>query len=133
MNCKAKGINAERELIHLFWQRGWAACRTPGSGCMRYPSPDIIAGNNLRKVGIECKSVKADNYYFTKDEIAQLAEFCRLFNAEPWVGVKFGKNGWFFSSPEDLEATEKHFLFDLKLAKRKGLAFDELLGFFNRK
>lgn len=46
MSHKSKGINAEREIIHLFWSMpGWTACRVAGSGSMKYPSPDVIAGN----------------------------------------------------------------------------------------
>lgn len=130
MSLKSKGINAERELIHLFWKEGWAACRTPGSGSIKYPCPDVIAGNNLRKLAIECKNIKADCYYFPKKEINQLQSFAKLFNAESWVGIKFGKHGWFFSSPEDLEPTPNSYIFSLKLAKMKGLLFKELIGHF---
>ena len=54
---KKKGINAERELIHMFWAEKWAAIRVAGSGSSKYPSPDILAGNNLRKLAIECKAI----------------------------------------------------------------------------
>ncbi len=133
MSLKSKGINAERELIHLFWKEGWAACRTPGSGSIKYPCPDVIAGNNLRKLAIECKNIRADCYYFPKEEISQLQTFAKLFNAEPWVGVKFGRHGWFFSSVEDLESTSNSRVFNLKLAKMKGLLFKELIGRFEQK
>lgn len=128
MNAKAKGTNAERDLIHQFWSNDWAAVRIAGSGSMKYPSPDILASNNRRKVGIECKSTKNQYQYLTKEEIENLKKFCSLFGAEPWVGVKF-KSFWYFLSLDSLKETGKNFVVSQELAKQKGLTFNELLGF----
>jgi Holliday junction resolvase len=126
---KSKGINAERELIHKFWSNGWSACRIAGSGSMRYPSPDIIAGNNVRKIAIECKATKEIRQYFTKKEICELKEFCRLFGAEPWTGVKFDRVDWYFLTVEDLENNGEGYSISIEGAKRKGFVFEELAGF----
>lgn len=128
MNTKAKGTNAERDLIHLFWESKWAAVRIAGSGSMKYPSPDVLASNKTRKVGIECKSTKNNSQYLTKEEIADLKKFCGLFGAEPWVGIKF-KTNWYFLSLDDLKETQKNFVVNQDLAKQKGLTFNELVGF----
>ena len=127
MNHKAKGTGAERELIHLFWNDDWAAVRVAGSGSMKYPSPDILASNNKRKLGIECKTSKNRYQYLTKEEISDLQKFCLMFGAEPWIGVRFSKD-WFFLSLEDLKETGKSFAVSKELAKQKGLTFDELIG-----
>ena len=58
MSRKSVGINAERELIHLFWSSGWSAVRIAGSGSSHYPSPDLIASNIARKLAIEAKVTK---------------------------------------------------------------------------
>ena len=126
MNRKAKGTGAERELIHLFWANSWAAARVAGSGSMRYPSPDILASNSIRKLAVECKASKAEYQYLSKDEISELKEFCRIFGAEPWVGVKFSVE-WFFMSLDDLKETGKNFVVSRELAKQKGLAFNEFI------
>lgn len=52
MGLKQKGTIAERELIHLFWKNNIPAVRVAGSGSMRYPSPDILAGTPLKKFAI---------------------------------------------------------------------------------
>ena len=127
MNTKAKGSDAERELIHLFWKSSWAAVRIAGSGSMKYPSPDVLASNNLRKVAIECKASRKDYQYLTKKEIEELREFSFKFGAEPWVGVKF-KNEWFFLNIEDLKETGKNFALSKDLAELKGLKFEELIS-----
>lgn len=126
MNTKSKGTSGERELIHLFWKSGWAAFRAAGSGSMRYPCPDLIAGNALRRMGIECKMSKLPYKHIMTREIEELKEFCRIFGAESWVAVKFQKMGWFFLTLEDIRQTEKGFVITEEIARNKGLIFEEL-------
>ncbi|MFH1510104.1 MAG: Holliday junction resolvase Hjc [Candidatus Woesearchaeota archaeon] len=94
MSRKSKGINAERELLHLFWQKGWACIRVAGSGASRYPTPDIIASNGKRVYAIECKCCKGDYQYFEHEEIEKLKIFSQTFGAEPWVAVRFNNTSW---------------------------------------
>ena len=128
MGRKTKGINAERELIHKFWSTNkWAALRVAGSGSMRYPSADVLATNKLRKLAIECKTAKKSWKYIEKDAIEQLKEFAELFNAEPYVAVKFNREDWLFLTLEDLEETNKNFMINIEKAKIKGILFEELI------
>jgi Holliday junction resolvase len=127
MSLKSKGINAERELIHLFWGNGWTAVRVAGSGNTKYPSPDVLASNAVRRLAIEAKVTKDKYKHFPKDEIEQLREFSQKSGAEPWIAVKFKGNSWFFLSLEDLQETGAHYSIPLELAKRRGLAFSELI------
>ncbi|MEK6876076.1 MAG: Holliday junction resolvase Hjc, partial [Nanoarchaeota archaeon] len=89
MSLKSKGINAERELVHMFWAKDWACLRIAGSGSSRYPSPDLLAGNKLRRLAVECKVTKEKSKYFDKESISSLRKFADVFGAEPWVAVKF--------------------------------------------
>jgi Holliday junction resolvase len=127
MSLKSKGINAERELIHLFWRNGWSACRIAGSGSIKYPAPDIVAGNNVRKIALECKATKDIRQRFTRKEIEELKEFSVVFGAEPWVGVRFDRLNWYFLTLEDLNEAAEGFSVSLKEAKMKGFLFDELV------
>ena len=52
VNRKAKGTKGERELVKFFNNSGWACIRIAGSGSSRYPSPDILAGNAIRRLAI---------------------------------------------------------------------------------
>ncbi|RMF06523.1 Holliday junction resolvase [Candidatus Woesearchaeota archaeon] len=128
MSHKSKGTNAERELIHLFWAAGWASIRVAGSGSTKYPAPDVLAGNNIRRLAIECKSSKKEYVYLYKEEVGQLEEFCNVFGAEPWIGVRFDKQQWYFIPAQDLRDTGKRLRADLELVKEKGVIFDELIG-----
>jgi|TARA_Y100000310_G_C20160998_1_gene569158 Holliday junction resolvase len=127
MSLKSKGINAERELVHMFWARNWACLRIAGSGSSRYPSPDILVSNKLRKLAIECKITKDQKKYFEKKEILALKKFAELFGAESWVAVKFKDHDWYFISTEDLEETEKSYFTSTTSSKNKGLLFEELI------
>jgi len=128
MSRKSKGINAERELIHKFWAtKKWSAVRIAGSGSMKYPSADILATNKLRKLAIECKTAKKPWKYIEKEDIEQLKMFAKLFNAEPYVAVKFNKKDWLFLTLEDLEETKKNFMVNIEKAETKGILFEELI------
>lgn len=128
MSHKSKGINAERGLIHLFWKLdGWTAVRVAGSGSMKYPSPDIIAGNQARKLVIECKSLKGKYQYFEKQEVEQLMIFAHMFNAEAWFALRFDRDKWYFLKPEDLKMTKIQYVASLELAKAKGISFSNLI------
>ncbi len=128
MNTKAKGTAGERELVKFFNDFGWGCIRIAGSGSSRYPSPDILAGNAIRRLAIECKVTKDKNKYFQPDEVEQLRTFSQNFGAEAWVGIKFSREPWYFLMLEDLENTGANFSVSVELAKRRGLTKEELLG-----
>lgn len=127
MSSKSKGSKAERELLHLFWSKKWAALRSAGSGSMKYPGPDLIASNKIRVLAIECKSTKEKKRYLDRHDVEQLREFCNIFGAEPWFAVRFARTNWLFLSLEDIEKTENGYVIDAKVAERRGLLLDELI------
>ncbi|MEM0231090.1 MAG: Holliday junction resolvase Hjc [Candidatus Woesearchaeota archaeon] len=129
MNRKAKGSNAERELVEMFWQHGWAAIRVAGSGSARFPNPDVLAGNKVRRIAVECKSIHDLKKYLSKDDVEQVVSFAERFGAEPWIGIRFDKLEWFFISPEELKRLESgNFVISLQLARQRGLSFKELIS-----
>ena len=127
MSRKSKGINAERELIHLFWKNNWAAVRIAGSGSMKYPSADVLATNKIRRLAIECKTSREDCKYFTLEGIKQLRSFADMFNSEPWIGMRFDRLGWLFISLDDIETKKNSHSVSKELAKNKGLNFEEII------
>ena len=127
MSLKSKGINAERELVHKFWSVNWACLRIAGSGSSRYPSPDILVGNKLRRLAIECKVTKEQKKYFEKNSVEALRKFADVFGAEPWVAIKFKGSDWLFVSTNDLDEKGRTFVIDKESAQRKGLLFEELV------
>jgi holliday junction resolvase Hjr len=128
MSTKSRGTNAERDLVHKFWAVNWACFRAAGSGSSQFPTPDLITGNNIRKLAIEVKLTTYERQYFDKKEIADLQLFATLFGAEPWVAIKFLRHEWLFLTLEDLEETPKAFVASKEVAERRGLTFEELTG-----
>ena len=127
INRKAKGTAAERELLHLFWEYGWACSRIAGSGNTHHPSPDLLAGNGQKVLALECKTLKNNIKYFDEEEISQLLIFSQIFGAEPWIAIKFDRKPWFLLKINDLEQTNKKKALSLKLAELKGI---DILSFF---
>lgn len=127
MSRKSRGIGAERELVHKFWANEWACIRVAGSGSSRYPSPDLLAGNNVRKLAIECKLVKNMDKYFPNKEFDELKQFSIIFGAEAWIAIKFTGFSWLFLNLEDLKQTDKGYSISFSSAKLKGLSFDDLI------
>ena len=130
---KSKGSNAERDLIHMFWKKGFAAMRAAGSGSTQHPSADIIAGNGKLYFAIEAKTSADKSKYLTKDEITQLDLFAQSFGARAIIAIKFDNEKWYFLKITDLKLTKKNYAVNLDLAKKKGLLFDELIGKFEQK
>lgn len=128
MSRKSKGSDAERDLVHKFNAAGWSAIRSAGSGSMQHESPDVLAGNNLRRIAVECKTTKDVKKYLTKKEVDELVHFANNFGAEAWVAIRFDRIDWFFLNIEDLEKTDKSYFVDVKIAKRKGLNFEQVIG-----
>ena len=130
MSSKSKGSQAERELLHLFWSKGWACLRSAGSGSMKYPGPDLIVSNRIRRLAVECKTTKSNKQYLDKHDVGQLKEFCNIFGAEPWFAVRFSAKNWLFLGLEDIEKTETGYVIDSKVAERRGILLEELINYY---
>jgi len=127
MSLKSKGIAAERDMVHLLQDRGFAAIRVAGSGSTQTPSTDILAGNGMRIFSIECKTVKGASRYVSRESISDFISFSRQFGAEPWIAVRFFRTPWRFLLVEDIPLTEKNVSITKSLAEAKGLLLDEML------
>lgn len=102
LSRKKRGCDYERKLVHLLNGMGYASVRVAGSGCVRYPSPDIVASNSERLIAFEVKSTRKDRVYLSDKTFNGLLEFARVFGAEPWFAVHFVSKGWFFKKADEL-------------------------------
>lgn len=133
MGSKKKGNRLERELFHIFWENSWAALRTAGSGSTTLPAPDLLIGNGFRVLAIECKSGKGRRD-IKKEQVEELKIFSKLFGAEPWVGVRFNNMPWYFLTIDKMGKSKgKNYFVDPKLAVKRGINFDELIGKYKQK
>ena len=118
---KKRGIAAERELLHLLWERGFAVARVAGSGSVPEPSCDLLAGNGREKFAIECKMSGNGTKYITKAQMDDFVAFSERFGLQPLIAIKFLRKGWFFLSPEELKKTGKGFSITLEQATGRGI------------
>lgn len=132
---KSKGSRTERELLHMFFDNGWSCIRTAGSGSTTELSTDLIAGRKGRVLAIECKSSRRDiKRYLQREQINGLKKFSKTFGAEAWIGMRYDNEDWWFLNPNDLGKTKNNVLcVNLKLAKQKGVKFEELIGKFKQR
>ena len=128
MGNKDKGANAERELLHMLSENGFAVVRIAGSGMIKETSADLIAGNAFKMFAIECKTCKDKKRYLEKQQIKDLKEFARKFGFPPIIAVKFNRQGWWFIEPEKLEDVGKNLAISFEDIKQKGMSFDELMS-----
>lgn len=125
---KRKGNKTERELIHMLHDAEWGIIRSAGSGSTPLPSTDVVAGDGSRVLAIECKALKYTTKYFYPDEIEQLEVFSRRFGAEPWIGLRFDREEWYFVQPKDLKSTKNgNFNMSLAQARIVGRTFSQLI------
>jgi len=127
-----KGINAERQLVNLFWQHDFAAIRIPasGAGFKNYPKPDIVAGNGKKYYAFEVKTTTSDKIYVPSDEIKDLISFAQKFGCTPYLAVKFTKMSreWHFYNISDLQQTiGGNYKIDFNEDLSKGLNFSSII------
>ena len=127
MANKHKGANAERELLHMLSEQGFAVVRVAGSGMISETSADLIAGNSFKRFVIECKTCKDKKRYLEKQQIADLKEFACKFGFPALIAVKFNRQGWWFIEPEKLEDTGKGLAIYLEDIQKIGKSFDEIV------
>lgn len=126
MSNKAKGSNAERELLKLFTTHGWRAVRVAGSGVNDDSPCDMLAAKIGRKgFAVEAKSSKKTTIYITKSQIEDFVLFSNLIGLKPVIAARFNYEGWFFLSPDKLKDTGKYWALSLEVAKTKGNRFSQ--------
>ncbi len=126
MSNKAKGSNAERELVKLFTENGWRAARIAGSGVNDDSPCDLIAAKAGKKgFTIEAKSSKKDSIYITKQQIEDFMLFSSQLGLTPVIAVRFTYDGWLFLKPSLLKDSGKFWVVSRETAKNQGQRFGQ--------
>ena len=128
MNRKAKGSQAERDLVNFFNENGWCCIRVAGSGSSKYPCPDLICAKNSSNMAIECKVSINPYKYFTKKEIHELDYFAKHMGAKSLVALKH-KGKWSFLETLYLTDTGKNYRFCLEDHKNKLITKNNLIDY----
>ncbi|MBX4196889.1 hypothetical protein KW805_04850 [Candidatus Pacearchaeota archaeon] len=131
MSNKAKGANAERELVRLFTEQGWRAVRVAGSGVNDDSPCDIIAAKSGRHgYTIEAKSSKSARIYITRQQIQDFMLFSHNIGLTPVIAVRFNRQGWIFLDPSFLVDSGKNWVISLETALEKGKRFSQFFDHY---
>ena len=90
---KKRGSDAERELLHLLSEKGWAVARVAGSGMISETNCDLFAGNGKKKYAVEVKISSNSKKYLDREQIDGLMDFAKNFGLNPIVAIKFLRKG----------------------------------------
>ncbi|MDR2873857.1 MAG: Holliday junction resolvase [Methanobrevibacter sp.] len=125
-----KGSKEERDLVHLLWEKGFAAMRAPASGgATKKPLPDVLAGNSKKYLAIEVKTTSKELIYVDSSQMDALIEFSKIFGAESYLGVKFKQTNWIFLKPNTITKTKsQNYKVEKKSVLEIGLDIDEIVG-----
>ena len=95
-----KGYRGEIELVHILSEKGWLVIRSPRSGRISLPSPDIIALKKGRVVVFEVK-MRREAFVMDQGQINQLARW-KKEGADAYVAWKIPRIGWRFLKISDV-------------------------------
>ena len=123
VNAYRKGYVAEREMLYELAALGYMAVRTPRSGRISLPSPDIIAAKDGRLIVIECKS-REEAFKIEKDGLEQLLEWQNKAGAKAYIAWKISRKGWKFLHLGDVLANNGNI--GKKFAEQKGIKIHEI-------
>ncbi len=132
MKNKTKGSNAERELLLMLFNNGFAVSRVAGSGSSTLPTPDIIGVKNRKVVAIECKTKKGEYLNIKDSQIQELVTWEKMSCCKAYVAWRVGKDKWFFIHISKLNKTNKAYSIKRKEILEKGLCYAEFVKYILR-
>jgi len=121
-----KGYRAERHLVHKLSKMGWLAIRSPRSGRIGLPSPDIITAKNKELIAIECKS-REQGFKIPMDQLNQLKEWEDKAGAKSFIAWKLSHKDWYFISLKDVIKNNGNI--GKKFCEENGKSIESIFGF----
>lgn len=102
----AKGARSERELISLFYDKGFSVIRAAGSG-VNALSPDILVFRKGIQYAFECKAWESSSLGIEKEKFKALKEWERNTGITTFIAWRIGRVGWRFIYLDELEENPK--------------------------
>lgn len=127
MNNKTKGSNAERELLFMLYEQGYAISRVAGSGSSTLPTPDIIAIKKNKGFAIECKTKSGEYLNIRPSQIDELEIWEKLSGLKSMVAWRLGKNKWYFIHYTKMKKTKKAYSIKKTDILENGMDFNKLI------
>ncbi|MEM4663179.1 MAG: Holliday junction resolvase Hjc [Candidatus Diapherotrites archaeon] len=132
MGRYSKGANAERELLGLFYNAGFAVVRVAGSGASKYPEPDCLAFRKDKKYAFECKARSGKYLNIPKEQLESFVEWAKQADLQAYIAWKIPRKGWLFIKPEHLVPRKKGYAIDINRAIAIGKSINQLVEIKNK-
>jgi holliday junction resolvase Hjr len=123
-----KGANAERELIKILADAGFAVLRVAGSGVNPLPCPDVVALLKGKVIAFECKAWKGKYLAIPHINMDEEFAWAEQAGAEFFVAWKIPREGWIFIKKEHFHKTGKNYMVSLHDAKKHSTTLNVILG-----
>ena len=123
---KRMGIKHEQDLVKLFKDNDFSACKLAASGIS---NPDIFAADGEQILIIEVKTSHSNLIRVRTKQVYTLRTFAQRFKAKAYIAAKFlNRSNWRFIELQYLHVGMSGFSLDYNTSELKGISFDELLS-----
>jgi len=102
MTGYGKGARGERELIHLFAEKGYSVIRAAGSG-VAGECPDLLVFKRGTQYAFECKAWKSSRITIDKEHYSALKRWEENTGITTMLAWRMDRLGWFFIYLGELE------------------------------
>jgi Holliday junction resolvase len=125
-----KGSKAERELMHIFLEKGYSVVRSAGSG-VGFPSPDILVFKGPFQYAFECKAWHAGELSLRKEKVQEMLDWEKNTGMKSMIAWRVqgsGAKGWMFIELNKLREREKSYSIKLEELEGKAVTLWQILG-----
>ncbi len=123
---KRMGIKHEQDLVKLFKDNDFSACRLVASGIS---NPDIFAADGEQTLILEVKTSHTTLIRVRSKQVYTLRTFAQRFKAKAYIAAKFlNRSNWRFVELQYLNVGLSGFSLDYNTAELKGITFNELIS-----
>ena len=123
---KRMGIKHEQDLVKLFKDNDFSACRLAASGIS---NPDIFAADGEQTLILEVKTSHTPLIRVRSKQVYTLRTFAQRFKAKAYIAAKFlNRSNWRFVELQYLNVGLSGFSLDYNTAELKGITFNELIS-----
>jgi Holliday junction resolvase len=127
-NRYQRGARAERELLHIFHDKGWSVIRSSGSG-VNALSPDVIFLKNREAICVECKAWDRGSLSLDPEQFTKLLEWERTALFPTFIGWRMNGLGWYFIKLDEMKKTKKSYTVTKKNAISIGRKLENIVSF----
>ncbi len=122
-----KGARSERELLGIFYKRGYSVLRSAGSGVSSL-GPDIICIKDGICISFECKAWDRTRLSLDPESFNKLLVWERNTASPTFVAWRVSKRGWLFIRTDEFTMAERNYNVTMKRAMEINRDIEQVLA-----